>query len=149
MIKKVLLLLVSCYFMGCWGQDAQSAIQAFQQGWSQLNQVGEDANPEQFIEKGNNVIQLYENVIKHDSTLVKPYILFIPFRAIAYGYENKKEYKNAVIYYEKAAKFAIDYTGELMQMGLNADGYISIFESLRYAYVQTNELTKALTQIGH
>ena len=144
MIKKVLLLLVSCYFMGCWGQDAQSAIQAFQQGWSQLNQVGEDANPEQFIEKGNNVIQLYENVIKHDSTLVKPYILFIPFRAIAYGYENKKEYKNAVIYYEKAAKFAIDYTGELMQMGLNADGYISIFESLRYAYVQTNELTKAL-----
>lgn len=144
MKNTVLILLFVIVCISGYGQNTQIAIQKFRQGWLQLTQMSEDSPTDSLIYYGKKIVLLYEDIVKQDPSLSEPYLLFLPYRTIAEGYDYKGEYDEATGYYEKAAFLARNYTQQLGQLGLNMDGYISLFESLRYAYVQNNMFDKAL-----
>ncbi len=144
MKKTVLILLFVIVYTSGFGQNTQTAIQIFRQGWLQLTQMSEDSSADSLIYYGKKVVLQYEDIVKQDSSLSEPYLLFLPYRAIAEGSEGKCNYDDAIAYYEKAAFLASNYTQQLGQLGLNMNGYISLFESLRYAYAQNNMFDKAL-----
>lgn len=139
-------LLLSCVFcfVMAFGQNAQEKVLKFQRAWSELCQLQEGSSAKLFIKKGKEVLKLYETVVSTEPAMAAPYLLFVPYRCIAYGYEKAEDYGNAASYYMNAAKIAANNMEQLQQLGLDRNGYLSLLESLRDASVLSGQLPQAI-----
>lgn len=144
MWKLLLLFFLFFFNVLSYAQDLQSRIQQFRIDFANLSNVSERLSPDTLIAKGKRVLKSYQTIVSMDSAIAEPYLLFLPFRAIAEGYDQKNEYKDAIPYYEQAVEIAINYTEKLEAMGLNMDGYLSLFNSLRDDYVECEMPNKTL-----
>ena len=128
----------------CQTSNLMQLVAKFQKTRVELDRTNPYDDPESCTEKSTQIIDLYNQIYKIDSTYIEPYTLYIPYCMMAYSYYGQKKFKESIPYLEKAKAITEKYHSQILQTGINEEGRIGIWILLRDAYEIIGDISRSL-----
>lgn len=143
--RNILILLVAIS-LNCYSQSSTliQLVAKYQKARVELERINPYETPDLCVEKSSQIIDLFNQIHRLDSTQIQPIALFEPYSMAAYSYYGKKNLKSALPYLVKAKNIALDYTNLLLHKGYTYDALLGIAVLLRDAYTDTGDYDNAI-----
>ncbi|MBR6188320.1 MAG: CHAT domain-containing protein [Prevotella sp.] len=147
MKKYFILFVLMAITLDCFSQEPSviQLVSKYYKAKVELDRINPNETPDLCIEKSKQIIEIYNQIAKIDSTRINPQELFVPYSFIAHLYYNKKDVKNAIPYLEEAWRISQAYSSYLTQAGFSYDALMSLSTMLRDAYSDTGRYEEAIS----